>query len=80
MVTRKWYFGKYFGHKSKRYPSHSNKNNRRNQKIPTNIMQTLKKKEEESKEQVAHFTSQLQEMDKSCQTQKLKIDTLERKF
>ena len=45
--------------------------------IKTKIMETMKRKEEESKKMVAYFTSLLQELDKTCQTKEPKIDSLE---
>ena len=43
-------------------------------------MQTLKRKEEESKISTMYFTSQLQEMDEQCKSKKLKINALEEKL
>ena len=45
--------------------------------IATNTMETLKRKEEESKKMVAYFTSQLQELNETYHTQEFKIDSLE---
>ena len=42
------------------------KNIEKFKRIATKILQTMKNKEEDSKRMVTYFTSQLQEMDKTC--------------